>query len=45
MKIWQPIKWIIGVPAFLCFMAGFLLTITGLGLVTLGKYLVTLVED
>jgi len=45
MKIWQPIKWVVALPALIAFVAGFVLTFMGLALITAGKYLVTLVDD
>ena len=38
-------KAIVGIPAILLGVAGLLLTILGLGFITLGKYLVLLVDD
>jgi hypothetical protein len=45
MKIPNVLKWIVGLPALLFFMAGFMLTVIGLGFITVGKYLVLLVEE
>jgi hypothetical protein len=45
MKLWRPLKWVVGLPAFLFFVAGFLLTVIGLTCVTVGKYLVLMVEE
>jgi hypothetical protein len=38
-------KAIVGIPAITLGVAGLLLTILGLGFITLGKYLVLLVDD
>jgi len=45
MKIWQPIKWMVALPALVVGIVGFGLMMLGVGCFTVAKYMVLAVEN
>jgi hypothetical protein len=45
MRIWQPIKWVVALPALAIGVFGFMLMMLGVGCFTVAKYMILMVED
>ena len=45
MRIWNRLKWIVGLPAFLLGLVGFGLMMLGVGVFSVAKYMFLLIED
>jgi hypothetical protein len=45
MKIWQPIKWVVALPALTFGILGLGLAVFGYGCLIVAKYMLLLVED